>query len=511
MTEEAHQQKRKFVSDIFYLALGSNYAQLVAAISGLVIRRLIGPTLSGLFGLLNMIYLYSDYVYSPFRGGLAREVPYHKGVKDQKSVDEIRKGSFSIILALSLFINVGLLIASYIVPENKTGLLRWSLRIYAPISFLMALCNYLIVFSRTEKQFFKLFKYYAFNSTLLAVLTIVLTYYYAFKGLLLSSLFVGIVSTFYFFKLVNYPFRFSLPGRIIRLLVVRGTPVILYSIIFLNFKQIDRLLVISFLGLTEMGYYGIGITMCNLVFLIPASIWQVVFPGFLERGARFKTDVSPLKSEVFHNTRTVADVVPVFFTLSTFGVSFLIVYGLPAFKPGIVPAQILLLGTFFIGLYNMFFYLFVIRDRMRYVIGLSLFYLVLAAALDYAAIRLETGIIGVAAATLICFFLFNCSIILIAGILLLHSSLKEIIQLLLRLWLPFFYAVLIFYPVNRLLCPRGDNFWYDALRFISGTVIIFISYLPFWVSVDKKTKLLTTLGKDLTEKFYKLRTLMLGK
>ncbi|MCX7001155.1 MAG: oligosaccharide flippase family protein [Candidatus Sumerlaeota bacterium] len=508
MAEEHQEHRKKFVSDVFYLTAGSHYSQFTTAISGLVIRAIIGPTLSGLQGLLSMIYLYFDYFYSPFRGGLAREVPYYKGVEDQKTVNDIRDGSFTIVALLSLILGIGLLVAGFLVKEDETGLLRWSIRIYAPISFLISINNYLTVFFRTEKKFFDLFHYNVFSSTLIAILTILFTYYFSFKGLLISTLIVNFVGTVYFFHLSKYHFRIHLPRKILKLLMVRGTPVILYSVVFMNFKQIDRLLIISMMGLTQMGYYSVGLMMCNLIYMIPASIWQVVFPGFLERGAKFKEDVSPLKGEVIHNTKTVADVIPIFFTISSFWMGFLIMYGLTAFIPGLVPSQILILGSFFIGLFDMFYYLFVIRDRIRHVVVASLILLFLAAFLDVVAIRLGTGLVGVAVATFLCFLLYSSVIIILGGILMLKVNILEMFRLLLRLYLPYIYALATYYPIARFLHPVKDHFWLDALRGLAGTAILLLLYLPFWIHVDRKTKLFTTFMGEMNHKYKNIRSML---
>jgi hypothetical protein len=159
----------------------------------------------------------------------------------------------------------------------------------------------------------------------------------------------------------------------------------------------------------------------------------------------------------------------------------------------------------------MFFYLFVIRDKLRYVIVLGLIFLIIAAASDFAAIKLGWGLVGVAAATFFCFFLFSVVLIFLSGLLMLNCKLSEMVRLVLRLFIPYLYALLIFLPVNRFLHPVKDSFWLDALRGTAGCLIIFISYLPFWIRVDKETKLLTTLGKDLVVKFQKLKNLFKSK
>ena len=507
-------QQKKFVQDVFYLTLGTNYTNFMAALRGLIIRGFIGPTLAGLLSLLNTIYFFMSFVYRPFQGGVAREIPYYKGKRDFETVTRLQQGSFSIIFFLSLILNLGLFIASFFIQEHETGILRWSLRIWAPISFAKSICAYLVVFFRTEKRFFRVFKYHVFNATLITVFGIIFTYFYSFQGLLLTTLVVQLTSTVYFLKIGEFPFKPAIRRemkRVVRQFVVRGSPMVMNAIIFMCFRQIDRVVVISMLGLKQMGFYSIGIMMSNMLFMIPSSIWQVVAPGFLERGAQCKSDATPLKPEVFHNTRTVAGIIPPIFSMAAFALPFLILYALPNFTPGIVPSQIIIFGTFFIGIYSMFAKLYIITDRMRYIILISFIILLAAVVMNIWALALQAGITGIAIATFVAFFLYAVTVIFHGGVSLLRCSLWEIVKICGWILIPFTYTMAAFLVANQYLAPHRDAFLNDALRFAAGIAIIAASFIPFWIYTNKKTRLLTTFLYDMWEKVVKLYRLLLRR
>ena len=509
-----HKDRKKFVQDVFYLTLGSNYANFLAAVRGIFIRRFIGPTFAGLLATLNTIFFFMMFVYRPLQGGVAREIPYFKGIKDPEAVKNLRNGSFTIVFILAILLNIGLFIASFIVPENETGLLRWSLRLWAAVSFFKAIGAFLVVVYRTEKAFFQVFKFFFLNATLLTVVGIVVTYFYGFRGLIITTLVVQAISAGYLFKFGRIRLKFIFNRTLARVmwrLIVRGTPLVINTIMFLAFRQLDRVMVIGFLGMTQMGFYSIGNMLCNMIFLIPTSIWQVVAPGFLERGARVKDNPTVLKGEVFHNTVTIAEIIPPAFTFGAFALPFLMQYILPNFEQGILPAQILVLGGFGIGVYHMFSKLFVITDKMRHLAEISFIMVVAAGVMNMWALSLETGIIGIAVATLASFFLYGMIVILVSGLTILRCSITELIGLMGKTYFPFLFTVAFFLVANHYYFPLNQGFLLDCQRFILGTLLIVISFIPFWIHVNKKTSLITTFAYDMWEKMVKLYKLILRK
>jgi O-antigen/teichoic acid export membrane protein len=487
----------KTVSDILHMSVGNNVSRVLIAFSGMLVSRYLGPFLNGVSGFLNMIYQYSDYAHAPFRGALARELPYYQGLGDSKKVEDMQNASFTVIVAISLCVSVGILGASFFFADKYE--LRIGLQAYSIISFMMSVSAYLVVFYRTRKQFYDLSVYMMLNGVLIFVTTIVLSYFYGFIGLLAALIISNVVSLTFLFQRTKYKFKMLINPSLVKMLIVRGLPLMFCGYIFVTFRQLDRLVVVSFLGFNALGYYKIAVQVCDMLYLIPATIWSVIFPSFLQRSAIYKSNVPALKSEVIYNATTTAAVIPVFFLWAAIGIPWLIHIVLPDYEPSILPTQILMMGTYYLGLFEMFYYVYLVADRVRYVIMIGAVMLIAAALTMWGATQLGFDINGVAAAASVCSFLFMVLVSSVSGTLM-KLTVREHLKLQWLLLFPLLHALLSFIVATRLTPKLGTSVLAQTMEFVIGVVVGTLLYVPTLIWIDRKTTIVRRTGQEAIEK-----------
>jgi O-antigen/teichoic acid export membrane protein len=195
-------------------------------------------------------------------------------------------------------------------------------------------------------------------------------------------------------------FRLGVDRRLVRELMTFGAPIMIQGQIWLLFLTVDNLIVAGFLGVRQLGYYALAVSVTSYILILPRSIGAALFPRMAERFAASE-DVASIRHYATDAQRLLAYLfVPVFAGMAFFGVPLLIRYALPEFEPAIGAVRIMVAGSFVVALMNMPSKLLITAGYRWPLVAVMVGCLAVNAGANALAVGpLDGGIEGAAAAT----------------------------------------------------------------------------------------------------------------
>jgi O-antigen/teichoic acid export membrane protein len=201
---------------------------------------------------------------------------------------------------------------------------------------------------------------------------------------------------------------FPTPGRfqfdVFKGLVKTGFPIVLFNLIFEFLRTADRFVVFFLLGEEPMGYYGVAVMILGLALSIPAVSREVIEPKLMENLDR-ATPAENVEHFVTRPLMNTAYLMPFVIGPSILLLPVIIPLLLPDYAPGIEAAQVLLIGSFFLATTHAMRGIIVAYQLQLKAAILAFMLLMLNITLSLVAVQLGYGILGVAVASSLSFFL----------------------------------------------------------------------------------------------------------
>ncbi|RPH53704.1 hypothetical protein EHM82_07985, partial [bacterium] len=262
----------------------------------LVAAKLLGPTLYGLWN--GLLLLLTNGIYYGHLGVLSamnREIPLRQGRGDEAGIQPIVDVSFTTALLSSSLLAVACLAASFAAedPANALGL-----RLLAPLLVLEQLQYFYELVLRSHG----LFRAVAVQQVLLAGLllgvVLGLTRLAGFSGFLWGHVVVFLVVVAFLIWRSPVRPRLRFDPRRMAVLARIGFPIMLAGFAYGMLTSLDRLMVLSFLGKTQLGYYSLAFMAYGTMMLVPRSVSLMVYPRMAREYGR-TGDPRALKSLVY--------------------------------------------------------------------------------------------------------------------------------------------------------------------------------------------------------------------
>lgn len=254
-------------------ALIKAVAQLLV---GFVIAKYISPEDFGVWTGISLLLTYSGLLQGGLINGLNLELPLAFGKGKEKYAYFLAGTVQTSILFCSLFVFFGGLFY-FIFSTESNPMLSYGI---LGISFVGALTfyqNYLLSTFRSSSSFNKLSKIQIFDAifNLLSIIIVIRFLYYGLivKSILSLSLFVLILH-------YNRPIKTSLVWdlRIFKRIFFSGLPIFGLATLDSFSSTIDKLWLIKYADITEVGLYSFGFYGYTLFLLFSASIASYVYP-----------------------------------------------------------------------------------------------------------------------------------------------------------------------------------------------------------------------------------------
>lgn len=406
MSEAANGGTRTAWQSVATLA-GSNYLVFgIRLLAGVAVARILGPELKGTWNGLALIIGYSVFYSLGAVHSLGRELPLLLG---GGRVDEARAAKdVGFSFALVTHAAAAALIVGYAwAAEPFSPLVNRGMIFAGAVVLFDGVSAYTTTVLRAEQRFGAYAIVNSARGVVYAVAVVFGAWRYSLEGVYVAAL-VSSVAAFIPCWFVDVrERRWNWNTDVLRVLLRSGIAIAAYSGGFVLFLSIDRLVVLSFVGTTALGLYSVGLLFFQALMVVPGSIMQFVGPQMLHRFGAGKGDLAGLKQQMGLPLLLQSSLIGIVVPLAIAATPTLIEVVLPAYRQGILPAQILCLGTFGLLLStNMTLVLSAKAHFARMILSIALA-LCANAGLSVLAIWFGFGISGVAVATLLAYLVYG--------------------------------------------------------------------------------------------------------
>jgi O-antigen/teichoic acid export membrane protein len=182
-------------------------------------------------------------------------------------------------------------------------------------------------------------------------------------------------------------------GQLLDLVRV-GFPITIIWWTYMFQTTIDRLLSMALLGKEQTGYYGLGASIVSTLVLIPMVLGRVLYPKVNEEIGK-NAGQSELLSYVIMPAQALAILLPVIVGTLVIAIPDLYRLLFAKYVPGILSAQILLLGAYFICLIRSGVNYLVAIDKQNRVLSYVAASLFVNVGLSVVLVKLGYGIVGI--------------------------------------------------------------------------------------------------------------------
>jgi O-antigen/teichoic acid export membrane protein len=365
------------------------------------LARLLGPSDYGAWIFILLLSAYAPILTLGTVETLRKRVPFFNGKGELEKAQEIEKNVFTFVLLVCLLFAV-------LTPFIPLILIPRGLGRYGLPTRLMLLAVSLSMLS--SFYYYRLEAYSRFGSiSAIALARSVLTLslqiaFGSFMGLtgavlgyLISEIVICVYSVFAGKKLpTRLGLRIDFPA--FRMLVRMGLPITIIWWTFMIQTTVDRLVSMAMLGEAATGYYGIGMSITTAYLLLPDAINQVLYPRVNEKYGQTQKaeDLVPL---VVDPAKIMSLILPFLSCGFVLCMPLVFLFVVPQYMPGLLAAQILIVGALFSGLTRGGINLLISIDRQRTVLALILGSVILNVAGNILLVKLGLGIGGIALST----------------------------------------------------------------------------------------------------------------
>ena len=285
---DSRQSPEGVVVGIAAVLTSSYFATALALVRGIVVARILGPTLQGVLSVVNIVLGYASYSDLGLIAGMNKEMPRRLSQGREEEANRLKDTAVSGALLLAglaglVPIAYGLLLRRHLGVPTMVGLLLSAGIIFGLQANVLYEC-----LLRTHKQF-RLFSLVGAASAVLDfVLLIGLTWLWSIYGalgaVLLKHLLVWLIYRAVTRRLPDAPrfaFRLDLAWSRLRYLALTGVPIAGLNLTDQFLRTADRLAIAKLLGAHDLGFYAAGAMAAGLIYNIPRSVGWVLFPHFL--------------------------------------------------------------------------------------------------------------------------------------------------------------------------------------------------------------------------------------
>jgi O-antigen/teichoic acid export membrane protein len=469
-------KKQEIIQDISLFSVSSYWAQSAYFIRGFLNAHIVGPSMYGLWSALNIIFTFVSCPTLGILDGMSREIPYCMGKKDYANINKVRANAFGFSLIGSIITSISIIIVSLFFRRSFSlagiiGIVTVSVMI-----IVQNIENFYEMALSAEKGFSLISVANVLFPILSVILTLILVTKWKIYGIYAVGVFGPLAFSLFFYFTSRYTpylkFDIKESFRLIRI----GLPLLTLALVPLVLFTIDKMLILKFLGTTELGYYTLGLLICRILLYFPAVVGIVVEPRLFHKYGE-NGEIEDLKKYIYVPTKAMAVFLPLLISMVYFVSSFVIRHFLVQYTASIGPLFILLFGKFFL-LFSPttkgFLTALNKQGRMLYFYLIAIF---LSTVLDILVLSLGLGIAAVAFVSAFIGFLLGTSVFIYV----LNFYLKKVSSCLIKcakLYFPYAYILGATLILNFMIKDAASSLLDLALTFLKIIIVTALS-IPF--------------------------------
>lgn len=286
MNAQSDRKQLSYLVGVF--AAGNVVSTTLQMLSGILIARMLAPSVLGLFSGIGLVLGYAPIFQMGIPNGLNRELPYYIGKGERVKAEELAASSQAWMILLGSLSAIALIIVS-IIQMTKGNLWQaagWCTHALL-VFFLFYSTNYLQITYRTAHDFARLSIINVIQA-LVGIVLLVLVWAFDFYGLCLRAVLTAIIAAgfFYYWRPIKIGPQWNYQN--LKHLFVIGAPIFIVGQVYAIWAVLNQTLVFSYTGTHGMGLYTMVTMASAAMMIIPQSLSQVIYPRMAElfgRGA----------------------------------------------------------------------------------------------------------------------------------------------------------------------------------------------------------------------------------
>ena len=494
---------RNIIKDSSLSAASAGITALLSALQAIIVARMLGPVLYGTLQVYRLILTYTTFTDLGTFWAMVREMSFHRGRGELERVEEIRNGTFTINVITSVLTCIVVILVFLFFPQAYPTTLTEMLTI---AFIIIAQCVFIFF-----RNYFVAVKQFVTRSVLIVLFSVcnilfvlLLGHFYGLIGVLLAMLLAYVVSIFFGIFKSAFQVHFFLTKRLAFDLIKTGAPLCVNGLLAILVASVDRLMIMYFLPVIQLGYYGIAAMIKTFMETLYRTAFMAIFPDLIEAYGK-TNDLDAIRNYVWKPLVISAHLSPLFFGAVIILIAPMIEYILPQYIPGVLATQLIIASSFFgclqVGVVNFF----VTINNVQKIYPLRIAAVVFCAAATWIAIAGGWGIEGVA-------FCFLLSSAFLAGLMILSFqrhyaiSLSAALKSHAELYYPFGYMCLGLWITRFVSFSSGSPILADLLSTLLKLAVFMVSNILLLVVIQKKTGILTEIFNVLVY-FFKIKIL----
>jgi len=261
-------------------------------------------------------------------------------------------------------------------------------------------------------------------------------------------------------------------------LIQVGLPLYVFTASGIVMRNIDRIVVLRFLGTQSLGYYGLSVNVLTLLMAVPDSLVYVVYPQLVRRISEAAGDPAAIRDRVERLVRGVAMGLPLVAGLCAIWSRDLVHAVLPRYDACVAPLQVLAFGATGLALSSFGSIVLMTVGRRIILVPAAVFLAALSGGLQLLSLRWHGGLTGIAAASSVAYLISGGVLLSLAAAGLGHP-LGRVSEFLARTLVPTGIAALATWGALHLLLPVAPGWpgWEELARLLLASVAFLGAYL----------------------------------
>jgi O-antigen/teichoic acid export membrane protein len=323
------------------------YAFVLRILTGFMRPFLLAPELFGIWNLFAIILQYAEYyLHLGCVGAMRFRLPQ---LWEQKADDDAKRvtgAAFKGSLASHAVASIAVTILA--LAGNWEGHVRDGLFTVAVIILTLWYQRFLIQFLQARQNFTPIARANYIRATNALVVGAPLIYFFSIHGIYWTALIGEAILILYLRRhcreRIAYPFEWP----VYRSLTVQGFPIMVFDIASNLARTADRFLIAAMLGTEQLGFYALAAFVFTALLEVPGAAREVLEPRMMQESVTLSPD-DLLEAYFFRPLLNTAFYIPLLIGPVVFAAPFIELV-LPRYAAGILPAQILAIGGYFLAI-----------------------------------------------------------------------------------------------------------------------------------------------------------------
>ena len=407
---------RKMVRDSIGFALAQFLVRAVLIVRTTLAARWLGPVPMGGWNAIQLLMDYGSLAPLGTQQGLDQLIPRRIVDGDPVALARAKRSGFTTILLLSILF--GGVTVAYFAGSHGSVVAQWGwegVMVTMGIMLLTNVANYHTTLLRSHGRIGAVSRWFFIQGMIGGVGGLMLARWIGVWGLLDG----WAAGTLVAFLWTRWDGRAIAPLQPLvssdsRELVRIGFPMYFFVGSSIIIRNLDRLIILRFLGTKDLGYYGLAVTAFTLMMYLPDSATFVFYPRLLQRFRESGDRPEHVSDSVVTLLRLVTVVTPALGGLAALAARDAIDVVLPKFAPGIPSIQLMCFAATGLAVTNLSSVVIMTLGRQIVLIPVAVVSIVAFAAADLFVLRAGQGITGVAWATLVTYSASGALVLAIA-------------------------------------------------------------------------------------------------